>query len=94
MGQSKFYPGQPGPGWPGCGYATGSRTFSLAKPIVEPHEETSARLPKLVRASAAHRHPIRLCVTSQIERDITSSINLMYSTWPTVGVLRTIGKLS
>ena len=30
-----------------------SRTFSLAQPIVERNEETSARLPKLVGASAA-----------------------------------------
>ena len=45
------------------------RTFSLARPIVELHEETSARLPKLVRASAAPHHPIHLSVTSQIERE-------------------------
>ena len=54
-----------------------SRTFSLPRPIVERHEETSARLPKLVRASAAPHHPIHLSVTSQTERDITSTFNLM-----------------
>ena len=56
-----------------------SRTFSLAWPIVEHHEETSARLPKLVRGNAAPHHPIRLCVMSQIECDITSTFNLMYA---------------
>ena len=50
-------------------------TFSLLRPIVERHEETSARLPKLVRASAAPYHPIHLSVTSQTERDITSTFN-------------------
>ena len=47
-----------------------SFTFSLARPIVERHEETSACLPKLVSASAAPHHPMRLSVMSQIERDI------------------------
>ena len=56
-----------------------SRTFSLPRLIVERHEETSARLPKLVRASAAPHHPIHLSVTSQTERDITSTFNLMYA---------------
>ena len=56
-----------------------SRTFSLAQPIVERHKETSARLLKLVHASAAPHHPIHLSVTSQIERDITSTFNLMYA---------------
>ena len=56
-----------------------SRTFSLPRLIVEHHEETSARLPKLVRASAAPHHPIHLSVTSQTERDITSTFNLMYA---------------
>ena len=55
------------------------RTFSLARPIVELHEETSARLPKLVRASAAPHHPIHLSVTSQIERDMLSTFNLTYA---------------
>ena len=69
-----------------------SRTFSLARPIVERHVETSARLPKLVRASAAPHHPIHLSVTSQIERDITSTFKPYVSlTWHMVGVLRTIG---
>ena len=53
------------------------RTFSLLRPIVERHEETSARLTKLVRASAAPHHPIHLTVTSQTERDITLTFNLM-----------------
>ena len=57
-----------------------SRTFSLPQLIVERHEETSARLRKLVRASAAPHHPIHLSVTSQTERDIASTFNLMY-TW-------------
>ena len=56
-----------------------SRTFSLPRLIVERHEETSARLPKLVRASAAPLHPIHLSVASQTERDITSTFNLMYA---------------
>ena len=56
-----------------------SRTFSLPRLIVERHEETSARLPKLVRASAAPHHPIHLSVTSQTERDMTSTFNLMYA---------------
>ena len=69
-----------------------SRKFSLPRPIVECHEETSARLPKLVRASAAPQHPYLsihvyrsyrlyydLSVMSQIERDITSTFNLMYA---------------
>ena len=38
--------------------------------MVERHEETSARLPKLVYASAAPSHLIHLSMTSQIERDI------------------------
>ena len=55
-----------------------SRTFSLPRLIVERHEETSTRLPKLVRASAAPHHPIHLSVTSQTERDITSTfLNLI-----------------
>ena len=56
-----------------------SSTFSLATSIVEGHEATSARLPKLICASAAPHHPIRLGVTSQIERDITYIFNLMYT---------------
>ena len=56
-----------------------SRMFSLPRLIVERHEETSARLPKLVRASAAPHHPIHLSVTSQTERDIMSTFNLMYA---------------
>ena len=56
-----------------------SRTFSLVRPIVECHKETSARLPKLVRTIAAPHHPIDLSVTSQIERDITLTINLRYT---------------
>ena len=57
-----------------------SDTFSLPRPIVERHEETSARLPKLVRASSAPHHPIHLSVTSQIERDITSTFKLILCT--------------
>ena len=56
-----------------------SLTFSLARSFVDRHEETSARLTKLVRASAALHHPIHLSVTSQIERDITSTFNIMYA---------------
>ena len=71
------------------------RTFSPPRPIVERHEETSARLPKLVRASAAPHHPIHLTVTSQIERDITSTFKpYVRLTWCTIGVLHTIGMLS
>ena len=54
-----------------------SRMFSPPRPIVERYEETSARLPKLVHASAAPHHSIHLSVTSQIERDITLTFNLM-----------------
>ena len=66
-----------------------SHMFSLPRPIVECHEETSDRLPKLVRASTAPHHPIHLSVTSQTERDITSTFNYMYVrfTWRTIGVL-------
>ena len=71
-----------------------SRTFSLARPIVERHEETSDRFPKLVRASAATRHPICLSVTSQIECDITSTISCARLTWRKMGVLCAIGMLS
>ena len=56
-----------------------SRTFSLPRTIVERHEETSARLPKLVHASSAPHLPIHMSVTSQTERDITSTFNLMYA---------------
>ena len=56
-----------------------SRTFSLPRLIIERHEETSAHLPKLVRASTAPHRPIHLSVTSQTERDITSTFNLMYA---------------
>ena len=65
-----------------------SLTFSLARPIVEHHEETSTRLPKLVHASAAPHHPIHLSVTSQIERDITSTLKpYVRLKWRTIGVL-------
>ena len=70
-----------------------SLTFSLSRLIVERHEETGASLPKFVHASAAPHHPIHLSVTSQIERDITSTFKSLICT-RMIGVLCGIGVLS
>ena len=42
------------------------RTYSLPGPIVECHEETTARLPKFHRGGAAPHHTIHLNVTSHV----------------------------
>ena len=42
------------------------RTYSLAGPIVECHEETTAHLPKFGRGGGAPHHTIHLNVTSHI----------------------------